>query len=278
MPRTLTIFSGLVVLAASLGACSFAHAQASDPAAVQEVRKAVAAELEASKTDKSIWMYQERDTTPEKNALYDTVETSQGTLKRLIELNGRTLTGKAQQTELQRVENYVHDTSAQARARRSAAHDDAQAAEMLKMLPNAFIWTRGEQTGDSETLKYRPNPDFDPPNMQARVMSIMAGEMIIALPGHRIRTLRGALRDNVLIGFGILGKLDRGGTFEIERRMVGDSRWQITETRVHIGGHALLFKTIGQQEDDIKTNWRPSPAHTLEEAAQILAASHPGHP
>jgi hypothetical protein len=268
----------LVLLAVSLGAACVAHAQATDPAAVQEVRKAVAAELDASKTDKSIWMYQERDTTSEKNALYETVETSHGTLKRLIELNGKMLSGRAEQTELQRINNYVHDTAAQAKAHRSAAHDDAQTTEMLKMLPEAFIWTRGAQTADSETLKYRPNPDFHPPNMQARVMSIMAGEMIIVLPGHRIRTLRGALTDDVRFGFGILGKLDRGGTFDVERRMVGDGRWQIAETRVHIGGRALLFKNIGQQEDDIKTNWHPSPAHTLEEAAQILTATRSDHP
>ena len=32
--------------------------------------------------------------------------------------------------------------------------------------------------------------------------------------------------------------------------------WQITETHVHIGGHALLFKTIGEQEDEVKTEFR----------------------
>jgi len=37
---------------------------------------------------------------------------------------------------------------------------------------------------------------------------------------------------------------------------VGDGHWQITETHVHIQGHALLFKSISEQEDDEKSKFR----------------------
>ena len=266
-------FSPGLFLVAALVLTPQSRAQ-SDPAAVAAVRQAVSSELAASKADKSIWMYKERDDTGGKHALYSTIETHQGTLRRLIELNGKPLSGAAEQKEIRRIQNYVNDTAAQARAHRASIHDDAQATEMLKMLPDAFIWTKESQTADSETLKFRPNPSFDPPDMQSRVMGIMAGEMIIALPGNRIKSLRGKLTEDVLIGFGLLGKLDRGGTFDVERRMVGNGRWQITETDVHIGGHALLFKTIGQQENDVKTDWHPSPAATLQDAARLLTSGN----
>jgi len=247
--------------------------QGSDPSAIAEVRQAVNVELDASRTDKSTWTYRESNITPEKHAVYVTIETPQGTLRRLIELNNHSLNPQAMAVETHRIHTYVNDGSAQAKARKAAQHDDAQATEMLKMLPDAFIWTRGGENGDLLTLNFRPNPDFDPPDMQSRVMGIMAGQMIISKDSHRIRTLRGTLTDDVLIGFGILGKLNRGGSFDVARRMVGDNRWQITETHVHIGGHALLFHTIGQQEDDVKTEWKPSTAHTLQEAEQQLNAA-----
>jgi hypothetical protein len=246
--------------------------QGSDPSALQEVRDAVKAELDANKTDKSIWVYRESNITPEKNAVYTAIETPQGTLRRLIELNGHPLSPQAAATETRRIQNYIDDPSAQAKARKAAQHDGAQAEELLKMLPDAFLWTRGGENGDLLTLNFRPNPDFSPPDMQSRVMGVMAGQMIVSKDGHRIRTLRGTLTDDILIGFGILGRLNRGGTFDVERRVVGDGRWQITETHVHIGGHALLFHTIGQQEDDVKTDWKPSTAHTLQEAQQQLSA------
>jgi hypothetical protein len=249
-----------------------AVSQTSDASAVQDLRQAISAELEANQTDKSIWVYRESNITPEKNAVYTTIETPQGTLRRLIELSGHPLSPDAAANEARRIQNYLRDPAAQAKARRSSEHDGAQAEELIKMLPDAFIWTKGGENGDLETLNFRPNPHFDPPDMQSRVMGVMAGQLIISKDGHRIRTLRGKLTEDVLIGFGILGKINRGGTFDVERRVVGDGRWQITETHVHIGGHALLFHTIGQQEDDVKTEWKPSTARTLQEAAQQLGA------
>jgi hypothetical protein len=249
-------------------------AQSSQPEALQALRAAVASELEANHTDKSIWTYHDHDTTPDQDGTFITIETRQGTLRRLIALHGEPLSPAATSAETQRIDTYVHDPGAQEKARKNGAHDDAQAAEMLKMLPDAFVWSKVSETPELITLSFRPNPVFSPPDMQARVMGAMVGELVIARNGNRIRTLRGHLSYNVLIGFGILAKLYEGGTFDVERRLVGDGHWQITETHVHIGGHALLFHSIGQQEDEIKTDWKPSVDETLEQAEHTLNAQH----
>jgi hypothetical protein len=269
--RLTVTFGVLVLLAGGIGTrLDAAQPEGSDPAALAVLREAVAAEFEADRTDKSIWTYRESDVTDSRNAVYDTIETAQGSLRRMIELNGKPLGAQATGNETRRIENYVHDPAAQARSQHASQHDDAQAAELLKMLPDAFIWTMAGEDQEFIKLTYRPNPAFNPPDMQSRVMGVMAGEMLITRNEHRIRTLRGALSEDVKFGFGILGKLDAGGTFDVERRMVGDNHWQITETHVHIGGHALLFKTIGQQEDDTKSDWRPSTAPNLEVAEQQI--------
>lgn len=273
MPRCSSSLPGLVLAAFFLaGVCPADAAQTSDPAALEAVRAAVAAELRANDTDKSNWIYRESNSSDDKHAIYTTIETPQGSLRRLLEMNGHPLNPQAAAVEADRIQHYVGDTNAQARARKAGAHDDAQATEMLKMLPDAFIWTRVSSNAEGETLHFRPNPDFDPPDMQSRVMGIMEGNMTISTEGHRIRSLKGKLSDDVRIGFGILGRLNRGGTFDVERREISPGHWQITETHVHIGGHALLFKTIGQQEDDVKTEWKPSTARTLAEAARELDA------
>ncbi len=256
------------------GVCALpiAVAQNSQPDALVFVRAAVDAEMLASQTDKTIWTYRDHDDAPGQDATYLTIETREGTLRRMIELNGHPLSPKAVQAETERISNYVHDPQAQAKERKNGAHDDAQAAEMLRMLPQAFTWSIVSETPELITLRFEPSADFDPPDMQARVMGEMSGEMVVVRDGNRIRTLRGHLTSNVLIGFGILAKLYKGGTFDVERRQVGGGHWQITETHVHIGGHALLFKSIGQQEDDVKTDWKPSTDETLEEAARTLDA------
>jgi hypothetical protein len=256
-----------------LGSLSLA-AQNSQPEALQDLRAAMDSEFHADKTDKSIWTYKDREDTADKHALYLEIETHQGSLRRLIELNGRPLSAAAAQAETQRINEFIHNDAERAKAHKNAQHDDAQAAEMMHMLPDAFIWTIANQNAEMITLNFRPNPKFDPPDIQSRVMGTMGGQVVIVRDGNRIRTLRGALTQDVKFGYGFFGRLDRGGSFDIERRQVGDGHWQITENHVHIGGRALLFKNIGQQEDEVKTDWKPSNCTTLDAAAQTLNAGH----
>ena len=143
---------------------------------------------------------------------------------------------------------------------------------MLNLLPRAFLWTLGAETGESVTLHFAPDPAFKAPDIESRVLAAMQGELVVDRAQHRIRTIRGTLTHDVNIGFGILGKLREGGTFNVERRQIAPTSWQITETHVHIDGRALLFKMIGQQTDEIKTGFQPvPPATTLAEAAALLA-------
>lgn len=245
-------------------------ARQSDPDVKQILRSAVDTELQAARSDHSAWIYLDHDRTPGKDGVYKVIETPQGTLKRMTEIDGRPVDPQEQSKETERIRSFVHDPDAQAKERRAGAHDDAQARQMLEMLPNAYIWTKRNEDAETVTLDFRPNPDFSPPNTEARVMGLMAGEMIISKGDNRIRTLRGKLTDDVKFGFGVFGKLRRGGTFDVERREVAPHNWQITETHVHIDGRALLFKTIGEQEDEVKTQFKPSTASTLSEAAAAL--------
>jgi hypothetical protein len=121
--------SGLLGLLSAAGGAIFvfsaglsaAQPQGSDPSALAELRQAVSAELQANKTDKSIWVYREDNTTPEKHAVYTAIETPQGTLRRLIELNGHPLSPQATATETRRIQNYVNDPSARRRVAEDAA-------------------------------------------------------------------------------------------------------------------------------------------------------------
>ncbi|ODU53538.1 MAG: hypothetical protein ABT04_04535 [Granulicella sp. SCN 62-9] len=56
----------------------------------------------------------------------------------------------------------------------------------------------------------------------------------------------------------------------MERRELKPGLWQITETHVHIVGKALLFKNIGQQQDEVQTEFTQVPVGTtLEQAAEM---------
>ena len=265
-----TSFGKLASVLLALGTLSTTAVAQSDPRAVTAVRAAVNSQMAADRTDRSNWIYTHHDTTEDHDDISLCVGSPQGEMCRTLKHHGVPLSAAEQQSESNRLSEYVHDTSAQAKNRKNQAHDDAQATQLLKMLPDGFIWTITSDTPEFLTLAYRPNPQFDPPNMQARVFSAMAGTLVIVKNGDLIRSFTGSLTEDVKIGFGILGRLTKGGRIDIERRDVGSNHWEITEEHVHIGGHALFFKSIGTQQDDVKTNWRPSPAQNLQDVEEQL--------
>lgn len=246
------------------------RAENSDPAALAIVKRASAAELDAAVNDLTPWEYRDHDVEPGKDAVYHVIETPKGDLHRMIELNGKPLTGDAADKEMSRLREFANSPEEQAHRRKIGESDGAQAREFLRMLPTAFVWTIVSETPQAYLLKFHPNPDFSPPDMQSRVLGVMAGQMTVSREGNRVISLRGTLTDDVKFGFGIFGRIDRGGTFNVERRELAPGKWQIVETHVHIGGHALLFKTIGQQEDDVKTEWHLSTAPDLKTALQQM--------
>ena len=261
----LTAIAALVLL----GAPATALGQGGEDA-LRVVREAVRSELGSADTDHSAWTYRDHDVQPDHDTISQVIETPKGDIHRLLVLNGTKLGGEKAADELARIHTFVNSPDEQARRRKDGTHDGAQARELLNMLPDAFLWTMTGRSADEITLRFQPNPAFRPGDMQARVLGIMTGEMIVARNGNRIRTLRGTLSDDVRIGFGILGKLSKGGTFDVERRQIAPGHWQIDETHVHIGGHALFFKSIGTQEDETKTEFRPSTAPDLKTAEEQI--------
>ncbi len=241
-----------------------------DRKAQEMVRVAAQTELNASKADHSHWEYKDVDKKADGVTVARVVETEHGAISRKIEVNGRPLSAAELKREDARIDEFVRSPAQQAKQQKDGALDDKRAEEMTRMLPDAFLWSVKSDSGDTVTLGYVPNPDFDPPTMESRVFASMAGEIVVNKAQNRIQTIKGELTDDVKFGWGLLGKMDRGGTFDVERRELTPKVWQITESHVHIGGHALLFKSIGEQDDEVKSEFRPVPGQTTLEQAAVM--------
>jgi hypothetical protein len=265
------------VLSIGLLLASSSPAQTSqDPHTQQLVKSAVQIELAADKADHSRWQYRSTVRRPEGEFVYQVVETDHGSVKKMIRRNGQQLTPTDLDKENQRIDSFVHDPSQQAKKEKDSQQDDKRAEDMLRMLPEAFLWTIKGEAPEATTLSFVPNPDFKPPTMESRVFAAMAGEILVSKPEKRIQRISGKLIRDVKFGYGLFGKMEEGGTFNVERRALAPRIWQITESHVHIQGHILLFKTISEQEDEVKSDFRPTPPSTTLEQAATLLRSEPG--
>ncbi len=246
----------------------FAEAAAADGQdAKQIVQQAVHAELLADRDDHSHWLYFDVDRKPKNSVTQWVAQTSKGNLYRVLERDSRKLPAPEQQGMM---DGFVRSSGEQARQLKASRHDDEQAAELLKLLPGAFVWSSSGSHGHGgvTVLHFKPDASFRSPDREARVFAAMEGDMTVDDAQHRIVSLKGRLTRDVKFGGGLFAELKAGGSFDVERREVGKAVWQITETHVHIQGHALLFKSIAEQEDEVKTKFQQLPDDVSLEQAQ----------
>jgi hypothetical protein len=268
--RSVSLFSVFVL---SLSVIDLHSQQKQDTRAQEIVRAAVKVELAADRADHSRWQYRDLNHKPDGEALYQVVETDHGAVKKKLKSNGQPLTPDELKAEDARIQSFVNDPAQQAKQRKDGEQDDKRAENMLRLLPDAFLWTVKNDTADTVTLAFIPDPNFSAPTMETRVFAAMAGEIAVNKQQNRIQTIKGKLIRDVTFGWGIFGRMNQGGIFNVERRELAPGIWQIAESHVHIDGHVLLFKTISEQDDEVKTDFHPTPPHTsLAEAASILKA------
>jgi hypothetical protein len=253
------------VLALTLaGATGVAHSQD----ARQLVQQVVTNELTSVQADQSRWLFCEIDQTPNGRVVRWVAQTEKSDVPRIVEERGYRL---SETEQLQNMEAYLRDSAAQARERKKWQEDDRQARDLLKQLPEAFVWTLTGTQGNQAMLHFKPDPKFHAPTREAKVLTGVEGDLVVDSSQQRIVSLKGRLIHEVKFGGGLLGELKAGGTFDIERREVSPGEWQITETHVHLAGRMLLFKSVSEQEDDEKSNFKLLPSDlTLEQAKDEL--------
>lgn len=232
------------------------------------VQRAVEVQIHADDTDHSCWLFHEVDRKPKDSVIQWVAQTHSADVNRIVVKNGHSVSIADQRHQVQ---SFIRDSSAQAQQRKDQSRDDQRARALLRLLPVAFDWKISKRNRKSTTLDFSPKASFHPPTREARVFSAMRGVLVVQNDEDRIVEFKGHLIHDVDFGAGFLGKLNKGGAFRIERSDVGNGIWDITETHVHIQGHALIFKSISEQEDDIKSSFTREPdSITLQQAASSV--------
>jgi hypothetical protein len=79
------------------------------------------------------------------------------------------------------------------------------------------------------------------------------------------------LNQEVKFAGGLLGHLDKGGTFDVKQTKIAPGVWDVTYMNIQMNGKALFFKTIAVREKDIRSDYRRvSSQLTLAQAAELL--------
>ena len=269
----------LMALALNLGSRSAAQGPpALTPSEL--VRRAVENEVRNNNQGPK-YIFRQRKETPAGSQTKLMVETRDAMVGMVVANNDVPLDQEQRRAEYGRIERFVNEPSELEHKRRQEKESAERVALILKALPDAFLYEYdGTETarpgvgkpGDPLLrLKFRPNPRYEPPSHVEQVLVGMQGVVLIDAQAERIARIDGTLFKDVGFGWGILGRLDRGGRFQVDQADVSDNHWTIARMNLTFTGKMLLFKSINIKSTEIYSDFHPVPADlTFAQGLQLL--------
>ncbi len=257
-----------------------AQAQNNVPAesAQQLVKDVMYNELADRQCD-SFWAYRSIRISGSQDIVREQVETGKGPIFRVLEDHNRPLDAEQRQKEDERLQNLVSHPGAMTNVQQDHLKDEERLERVIKMLPDAFLYEYdGPAEGDQVRLSYQPNPAYTPSSYEGRVVHALSGTLVVNQRLKRMVSMKGQMLYRVDFGYGLLGYIEKGGTFEIRREHVSETRWKTNLVDVHIQGRVFLLHTVAKDQREERTNFRPVPHDiSLTAAKQLLdqAASAP---
>jgi hypothetical protein len=241
------------------------------------VNRALLNEYNAALDTSHPMRYQMRKTSPRLTTTKEICETHEGDVARLVAINDRPLSTADAQEEDARLNELFAEPGKQHHRKQSEANDAARALKILHALPNAFIYQYAGSApgpvGRVEKFTFRPNPGFTPPDLETQVLLAMNGEIWIDPVHQRVTRLEGHLLRDVEFGWGILGRLNRGGWIAIDQSEVGGGQWRIVRLQMAITGR-VLFRTHLFDTTEEQRHYTPVPANLgYRKAIEMLRES-----
>ncbi len=222
--------------------------------------------------------YKLHKVSPRLTSTKEIVETREGDVARLLTINDQPLGATDEQREEARLQALIDDPGLQQHRKQSEDGDTARALKVLRVLPNAFIYqfagTAETPSGTVARFPFKPNPQFDPPDLETGILTAMTGELWIDPAHERVVRLAGTLQQDKQIALG-LAQLDKGGTVEIEQADVGGDQWRIVHLQLVMNGR-ILFKTKNSNSVQDYSDFAPLAADmTYRQAIELLRGMKP---
>lgn len=264
------MFFNLVPIGLAMAAMASAQS-APAPALLQH---ALANEIAAAQDTNHAMRYVLRKSSSRLTTTKNMIETQDGVVAMLAAVNDQPLSVTDQAREQARLNALLADPGKQRHRKQAEDADAARAMEVLRALPTAFLYRyAGPGPGTLERYAFRPNPRFSPPNLETQVLTEMSGEIWIDPSQARVARLQGAVEQDVDFGWGILGRLYKGGWITIDQADVGRGQWRIVKFQMAMSARVLI-KTRVFETTETESRFAPvPPALGLRNAIALLRAA-----
>lgn len=241
------------------------------PNANDYVRQTLQRELDAAKNDHSHWRYRFHREDEKGSQDRDVIDAKEGQIARTLLINGQPLNAEQRASDDARMRKLVEDPAERAKRAKREKDDEDKLMTMFKAIPDAFIFKYDGEENGQERLTFSPAPHYDAPTRELQVFRSMIGKMWIDRAAGRLARMEGTLFEDVTFGWGLLGRLNKGGTFTVVQNNVGQEHWEVVALDVSMTGHAVVFKSINVKQKQRVTDFqRMNDNLSIAQAYQML--------
>jgi len=219
------------------------------------VREVIGNELNAQQNDRSHWSYRLHREDDRGSQDRQVIESARGNMARTLLLNGRPLSAADRVRDDERMKNLAVDPAEQAHREKRERDDAQQAQDLLKSFPDAFLYQYDGEEDGLVRLAFAPNPRYTPPNRKLAVFHSLSGKLWADRSAMRLARIEGRLFEDVNFFLG-LGHLDKGGTFKVVQKDVGEGHWEIVAMDINMRGRAIFFKSVNVRQKQVLENFK----------------------
>ncbi|MGH9434804.1 MAG: hypothetical protein ACRD06_02255 [Terriglobia bacterium] len=219
------------------------------------------------------YQYTHREITPHSSQTTVEIQTQQGMVARLTQVDGHPPTQKECRKNRVRLARIASSPRLARQRLKSQQTDLERREELFEAMPQAVLFRYdGTEPGTGWIrLKYRPNPAFRPRRRVGGVLQGLAGTLWVDPSSQHLVRIDGKLVRTVSFGWGVLAKLYPGGHFIMQQKRLPDGAWQLTSLDVSFQGVILLFKRLNVNLKELYGAFEETPENlTLAQAVERL--------
>jgi len=202
------------------------------------------------------------------------IETPEGRADRIVLFNDEPLSPDHQARQQHRLEKLLSDRDAVKSDLKDQKAETQHRIRMVKAFPKAFFFDFAGREKGLLRFDFRPDPEFSPKDREAQMYRGMEGTVWIEPEQERIVQIQGKLVKDVTFGWGIFGRLNKGGIYEIAQTQLSPGTWRITALNVDVKGRTFLVDTFRFLRKETSSRFQPvSSAMTYQAAVKALLAA-----
>jgi hypothetical protein len=178
---------------------------------------------------------------------------------RLVERDGKPLPA----AEAAKQEVKLQRSVADMRKAKEKPKNPEEDEELMREVPEALNYRKiGMETREgraTEVYEFTPRAAYRFRSMKTRLLEKVRGKIWVDEADGEIARLEGEVFETESVGFGFVGKIEKGTHFELERRKLDGGHWFEVWQKVRFAARVMMVKNLRQEIESRFAGFTPQP-------------------